>query len=104
MISVIVKKEPGDNKGPDIQSSLLSSEDAAKERGRQEISQHMTDRENELGSCRYLGMKRSGIMAQITGSRKGLRKGLIKRHNIVIDRDEKNFTCTSHIETEFNLP
>ena len=100
ILSIIIERPPGDKQGPDIQSSLLTTEAACRERGRQEISHNFSDRRVVSGVCRYLGMLPPRSMLQLTTVSDGPMRGILKRHNIVIQRNGSKFTAQSHVNIE----
>ena len=72
-MAVIASRAPGDKPGPDIVDSILSSDLSQRERARQEINFHSTDRVIESGNLIGSSFIRPGSLAQITSSRETFR-------------------------------
>ena len=72
-MAVIASRPPGDKPGPDIVDSILSTDLSQRERGRQEINFHSTDRVIESGNLIGTSFIRPGSMVQITNSKESFK-------------------------------
>lgn len=98
MISIIVERSTGNRTGPDITDALLTTEPAARERGRCEI-----DAATPLVQETITGPHRRwippGSLLRFHG-RRGAWQGVITRCALTITRDGDTFTADRSLEVE----
>lgn len=99
MILINVQRSPADTPGPDIASPLLTSELAARERGRVEIDHESTNRLMVAASGPCRGWVAPGSLVEYHG-RRGTWRGLVIRCGITISRSEGGITAERHLEIE----
>lgn len=99
MIQITVQRQPADTPGPDITDQLLTSEPAARERGRVEIDRNATTRVLVTASGPYRSWLAPGSLVAYQG-RRGAFRALVRRCALTISRDGDAFTATRSIELE----
>jgi len=99
MIAVIVQRQPANKPGPDITDPLITSENAARERGRNEIDNNSTNRAlvNLTGPHRLFVP--TGTLVEYLGRRSSWR-GMTRRCAITLSRDGDGFTGDRSLEAE----
>ena len=100
MISVYAIRAPGDKQGPDISSTLMTSEHVALERGRNEIDASFTNRELVSSSGPYQGFVTPGALAEIADSERQSWRGKVISSSIDISIDGQEFSAISNLTTE----
>ena len=99
MIQITVQRQPADTPGPDITDQLLTSEPAARERGRVEIDKNSTSRVMVTVSGPYRSWLAPGSLVAYHG-RRGSFPALVRRCALTISRDGETFSATRSIELE----
>lgn len=99
MIAITVQREPADKQGPDITDPLLTAENAALERGRNEIDHNSTARIIESITGPYRRFVAPGSLAKFHG-RRGYWKGMVTRCAITLNRNAETFTAECALEME----
>lgn len=100
MISVIVERAPGDKQGPDISDSLITSEQTAVERGRNEIDEHFSHREIISSSGPLTGFMRPGKIIEVADSEQQIWRGMIKTCAIVITSGQDSYSRDINLTVE----
>ena len=78
MIAIIVERAPGDKQGPNISDKLITSAQAAVERGRNEIDANFSHRENVSSTGPLAGFIRPGRIVEVADSEQQTWRGMIK--------------------------
>ena len=99
MIQITVQRPPGDKPGPDITDQLLTSEPAARERGRIEIDKNSSTRVLVTVSGPYRSWLAPGSLVAYHGRRESY-SALVRRCALTISRDGDSFSATRSIELE----
>jgi len=99
MISIIVERAPADRTGDDLVDPLLTSEPAARERGRNEIDAQSTDRVIQTASGPHRRWVQPGSLVEYHG-RRGTWRGKLTRCAITLSRDGSSFTADRSLEME----
>jgi hypothetical protein len=99
MIAVTVQRSPGDKPGPDIIDPLLTADQAAVERGRNEIDGACSSRSIFTCTGPHRRFVLPGTIVEYQGSRETWR-GMVRRCAITITRDGNTFYATRALEIE----
>lgn len=99
MISVIVQRAPADRPGPDITDPLLTSDAAARERGRNEIDATCSDRALVAVAGPFRRWMAPGTLLGYHG-RRGAWRGMVRRCALTISRDGDQFSADISLEVE----
>lgn len=102
MILINVQRSPADTQGPDITDALLTSDLAARERGRVEIDHHGTNRMQVAVSGPYRGFVRPGILVEYHG-RRSIWRGMVRRSGLTLTRAGDSFSADRSLEIEREL-
>lgn len=102
MIEIIAQRPPANKQGDEIVAPLLTSEEAARERGRQEIDAQCTDRELVSITGPYRGWSNPGALVEFLG-RRGSWQGVLRRVSMSISRENDQFTADIRMEIEKEL-
>ena len=96
-----VARPQGNNQGPDIVESLLTTEQAGIARGTREIDYHCSNRSVERGNCTLLPYMPVGKLMNVT-EESGQYRGKLKLYAITIDISEngRQFSATTSIAIE----
>lgn len=78
MISVIVERAPADKQGDDIVDALITANNVALERGRNEIDSNFTNRESVSSTGPCQGYMRQGRLIEISDSEQLAWRGIIR--------------------------
>lgn len=100
MISVIVERAPSDKQGPDISDSLITSEQTAVERGRNEIDEHFSHRGIISSSGPLTGFMRQGKIIEVADSEQLTWRGMIKTCAIVITSGQDSYSRDINLTVE----
>ena len=100
MIAVIVERPPGDRQGPDISDPLVTSVEAARERGRNEIDRASTNRELVQSNGVLTTWIRPGAMVEVMDAEQHAWRGMVRSCAIVVNRDGDSVTASISLETE----
>ena len=102
MIAITVARAPADRQGPDISDPLLTTDLAARERGRVEIDRASTNRAVVSMSGPYRRFVAPGALVDVAGRRERWR-GLVRRSSITISRSGDGFQADLALELEREL-
>lgn len=102
MIAIIVQRPPADRQGTDITDPLITSDLAARERGRNEIDRAGTNRALVSLSGPYRRFVPPGTLADVAGRRERWR-GMVRRSAITISRNGDTFQADMALELEREL-
>ena len=100
MIAVIVERPPGDRQGPDISDPLVTSVEAASERGRNEIDRACTNRELVQSSGALATWIRPGVLVEVLDAEQHAWRGMIRSCALVINRGVDSVTADINLEIE----
>jgi hypothetical protein len=95
-----VFRSPGDRTGPEINDSLISTDEAARERGRIEIDRNSTPRELVTLNLPLTAWVQPGLLAEIQDADGGSWRGLVTGCSLVIGRDGDNMTAEQVVTLE----
>lgn len=102
MIAVTVQRAPGDKQGPDITDPLLTSDQAAVERGRNEIDAQCSNRSTVSCTGPHRLFVRPGLIVEYQGLRETWR-GMVRRCALTVTRDGDSFSADRSLEIEREL-
>jgi hypothetical protein len=97
---VEVIRGAGDRLGPEINDSLLTTEEAGRERGRVEIDRNSTPRDLvslTLPGTRWLA---PGSLVEVQDLESATWRGQVMRCRLATSRDDQGVTATTTIEIE----
>ena len=99
MITVTVQRDPANRPGPDITDQLLTSDVAARERGRVEIERNGSNRLLVSVAGPYRRWIAPGGLVDYHG-RRGPWRGLVRRCALTLSREGDSFTADVALELE----
>lgn len=100
MINVQVQRVPADRPGPDISDPLITSENAARERGRNEIDYACSHRQKVSGSGDLQQFLQPGALVEVQETARPPWRGQLKRWSMRITRQESEVTADQVMEIE----
>ena len=97
---VEVFRAPGDRTGPEINDSLIATDEAARERGRIEIDRNSTPRELVTLTLPLQSWVQPGVLAEIQDADGGSWRGLVTGCTLSISRDGDSITAEQIVTLE----
>lgn len=100
MISVIVERAPGDKQGEAISDPLITANNVAIERGRNEIDSNFSNREAVTSTGPFVSYMRQGKLVQVADSEQQTWKGIIRNYAITIDSGPNTYSRIINLNLE----
>jgi len=100
MISVIVQRDPADKQGPEISEFLITSEQVAIERGRNEIDYNSSNREIVTGSGPLKGFIRPGSLVEVADMERSAWRAKVTGCALTLTRGDADFSADINLTLE----